>query len=170
MSIINRTIISDETVTDRIIFVDYEIHTGEVLRKRLTILPADDAMTKAIEYDPVVLKEMEQREVSNGVYLAEIGLSPDITVEHQLQNDYDRRVLGRLMTDINAHTIGNAYSFFQSVELRGGANAGQRSAYLEITVEDYAMIDDRFSNVNGVSWFLTDEKNMVWDILPETYE
>lgn len=170
MSITNRTIISDETVTDRIIFVDYEIHTGEILRKRLTILPADDAMTKAIEYDPVVLEEMQQREISYGVSLVESESSPDIVVEHQLQADYDRRVLGRMMMEVNIHYFLAAYPFFQAVELRGGANAIQRAAYLGIASTEYGEIDDRFSNASGVAWFVADEKNMIWQELPTVFE
>ena len=170
MSITNRIIIDDTAKATRHIVVDYYIHTGEILRKRLSIGLLDDAMTEAIAYDQNVLDEMARREVDYGVSLTAKDISPGITVEHQSQSDYDRRVLGRMMMEENIHYFLAAYSFFQAVELRGGANTNQRAAYLGITSIDYGLIDDRFSNVNGVAWFVTDEKNMIWPELPEVFE
>lgn len=171
MSITNRIIVDDSIQgANRIVQVDYYIHTGEILRKRLNMLATDDPMTEAIANDQNVLDEMVEREVGDAVANIVNGASLDIVSEHQLQADYDRRVLGRLMTETNSHIFGEAYTFFQAVESRGGANANQRASYLGITTDDYGMIDDRFSNVNGVNWFLTDEKNQVWDTLPEAFE
>jgi hypothetical protein len=31
-------------------------------------------------------------------------------------------------------------------------------------------MEDRFNNVNGVAWFLTDEKAQTWDEVPEGWE
>ena len=169
MSITSRIIIDDTAKATRHIVVDYYFHTDEVMRKRLSIGLTDDAMTEAIAYDSAVLDEMEQREVSYGVSLTNQGVSPDITVEHQPQADYDRRVLGRLMIESNIHYFLAGYSFFQAVELRGGANANQRAVYLGITSVEYSEIDSRFSNVNGVAWFVQDEKDMIWPELPEDY-
>ena len=170
MSITNRIIVDDTTSATRTIVVDYYIHTGEILRKRLSIGLTDDAMTEAIDYDQNVLDEMARREVGYGIGLTSAEISPDITVEHQDQADYDRRVLGRMMMVVNINYFLAAYAFFQAVELRGGANAIQRAAYLGITATEYGEIDDRFSNVSGVAWFVEDEKNMIWQELPEVFE
>lgn len=170
MSITSRVIVDDSTQTTRTIVVDYIFHTDEVIRKRFSIGLTDDAMTEAIANDQIVLDEMARHEIGTGMSLTEQLLSPEILVQHQEQADYDRRILGRMMMVEDAHQFYAAYPFFQAVEARGGANANQRAAYLGITSTDYGMIDDRFSNVSGIAWFLTDEKNMLWTELPTDFE
>ena len=169
MSITIRTIADDSTQATRHIVVDYTFHTGEILRKRFSIGLVDDAMTEAIAHDQEVLDEMARREVGAGLSLAEQGLSPEITVKHQPQADYDRRILGNMMLEINSHVFFAAYTFFQAVEGRGGSNANARASYLGIVKAVYDDIAARFSNVTGVAWILTDERNKVWTELTEVF-
>jgi len=96
-------------------------------------------------------------------------INPDKVPEHQTQADFDRRVLGRIMLIDDAHAIYAAYPMFQAVEGRGGANANQRASYLGISSSEYGLIAVRFNNVPGVAWFLEDEKNQIWNELPEVF-
>jgi hypothetical protein len=113
--------------------------------------------------------DLAQKEVSEAVLLAETGGNPDKVPEHQPQESFDRRVLGRMMTNSDAHQFYAAYPMFQAVEGRGGANANQRAVYLGISTAEYNAIAERFNNVSGVAWFLDDEKSQVWDGLPEAF-
>ena len=63
----------------------------------------------------------------------------------------------------------NGLVYFQAVEVRGGANAVQRSAYLGVPLSEYQLIAARFGDVQGVAFFLTDDKNQIWDTLPPEY-
>jgi hypothetical protein len=113
---------------------------------------------------------LADKEINDALYQAEILNNPDKVAIHQSQADFDRRVLGRLMQEENAHIVLAALPFFQAMELRGGANAGQRAAYLGVTTEDYNLVDNRFGDVQGVSFFLNDEKDQVWTDIHEGWE
>jgi len=170
MSVTTRNIIDDSVNHhgQRSISVDYILHTGEIIRKKLKLDVVDDANTVVIANDNLAITTAGFNEVNYAVKQSTMGEITKMAI-HQDQADFDRRVLGRMMIDENAHNLGNAYSFFQAVESRGGANANARATYLGISTDEYNEIDDRFSNVNGVTWFLNDEKDMVWDSLPGEY-
>jgi hypothetical protein len=109
-------------------------------------------------------------EVSKAVSDCELDISPEKVPDHLAQNDYDRRVLGQAMTFTDIHWFYAAYPLFTAMELRGGANAGQRAGYLGVDTTTYGQMEDRFNNVNGVAWFLTDEKAQTWPEVPEGWE
>ncbi len=108
-------------------------------------------------------------EVEAAISRAYDEINPDIVPAYQTQAEFDRRVLGRMMLITNANVFYAAYPMFQSMQSRGGANANQRAVYLGITLSDYKLIETRFNNVNGVAFFLTDQKNQIFDELPEIF-
>lgn len=116
-----------------------------------------------------ILDQLADKEIMDAVKKAELGLNPDKVSDHQTQAEFDRRVLGNIMTILDAHTVYAAYPFFQAVESRGGANAGQRATYLGIDSGTYSLIATRFNDVSGIAFFLNDAKSQVWDGLPEGY-
>lgn len=118
---------------------------------------------------PKVENSLAELEIKAALRKAAQDINPDAVPDHQAQNVFDRRVLYRAMLVKDAHMFYSMHQMFQAIESRGGANGGQRAAYLEITADEYTLIATRFGNVSGVSWFLTDEKNQIWSDLPENY-
>ena len=147
---------------------EYTDHLGKIWSVG-RILPTDanvdaDRLSLVLEVED----GLALAEIMEAVSRAENYLNPDkVPADHQLQANFDRRVLGRVMMLEDAHAVLAAYPMFQAMELRGGANANQRASYLSITLATYNQIDERFSNVNGIAWFLNDEKNQIWTELPE---
>ena len=136
------------------------------------LIVRDEAAAEADALSMYAQKEAQlaDMEVSKAVSDCELDISPEKVPDHLAQNDYDRRVLGQAMTFTDIHWFYAAYPLFTAMELRGGANAGQRAAYLGVDTTTYGQMEDRFNNVNGVAWFLTDEKAQTWDEVPEGWE
>ena len=177
------SIVSHETTEDAVqkngwrrVIYQFTDHLGGI-EERTKIVPAgfdDDADRLATV--PIIEDYLAEQEIitalnqAEGLYLNPDKVPPDHqpgATEEEQQANFDRRVLTRVMLLIDAHAVYAAYPMFQAMELRGGANANQRATYLGIDIAIYNQIDDRFSNVNGVGWFLADEKNQVWSELPE---
>jgi len=133
------------------------------------VLQGTDLDAYAVSIYTAIDDTLARREVSQSMALVRNEQPPTDTAEFQPQADYDRRVLGRCMTLDDASQFFAAYPFFQAVELRGGANDAARAAYLGVPTSEWQAIATRFNNVNGVSWFLTDEKEQTWDKLPGEY-
>ena len=116
---------------------------------------------------PGIELQQAEQEVGNAVIRAENGVSPDIVPDYQPQADYDRRALGQFMTLADVHHFNEGRVLFLAMEVRGGANAGQRAIYLGITSGIYSLIDDRFSDLAGAQTFILDNKNQQWNDIPE---
>jgi hypothetical protein len=111
---------------------------------------------------PVVEVGLDQKDLKNG--------GVERTPTEQAQADYDRRMLGLYMVETNAHTFLSGLDFFLAVESRGGANAGQRAAYLGVPLAEYNEVANRFGDVQGAAFFLNDDKNQVWDEVKPGWE
>ena len=119
---------------------------------------------------PQIEAQQANREMSEQFGVAERLENPDKVSIYSTQADFDRRLLGLVMTIENAAVFIVSIPFFQAMEIRGGANANQRAAYLGVTSGDYTLVDSRFGDVQGVQFFLDDEKNNVWPDVPEDWE
>lgn len=115
-------------------------------------------------------KQLAILEILEAVGNCSLGISPEKVADHQPQSDYDRRVLGEMMTTSDISSFHTAYPLFTAMELRGGANASQRAAYLGVDTISYGQMAARFNNVNGVAWFITDEKEQTWYKVPKAWE
>ncbi len=148
-------------------------HLGGVTRKGPKAAPGSWTETEyaadraALEQS--VLDLLARREIREAISQAENGNNPDKVPNHQTQAEFDRRLLGELMTVLDAHTFYAALPFFQAVESRGGANANQRASYLGIDRPTYDLIANRFGDVQGVAFFLDNAKGQVWEELPDGY-
>lgn len=172
MTIISQQIIGDRAQKDGRRYLRYEFTDhlgGKYIRGPKLVPPSFDADADLLTQVPVQEDDLANIEIQQAINNTTVGLNPDKVPDHQTQPDFDRRVLGRMMLIINSHVFYAAYPMFQAVELRGGANANQRAVYLGITTVDYNLIASRFNNVSGVAWFLNDEKNQIWDKLPEDF-
>ena len=174
MTIVSSDITKDASMSDgrrriEYVFVD---HLGkEIFRGPMRVEAGLDDVAHRLSLYTRIEDNQANQEITDAIQQAYMGFNPDkVPSDYQTQADFDRRVLGRMMMVEDAHAVRAAYQMFQAMELRGGANANQRASYLGVDVADYNLIDDRFSNVNGVSWFLDDEKNQIWTELPEGFD
>lgn len=161
------------SATEKLVTHYFEDQFGKIYQRGPLQVPITETETEYAIARASIQVEIEnalaKAEADNAVAQAENGVNPDKVPAYQPQSDYDRRVLGRAMTIVDAHHFFVIYSMFQAVESRGGANANQRASYLGISTTEYNQIASRFSNVSGVSWFLTDEKNQIWNELPDIF-
>ena len=145
----------------------YTFDTGLVLYWGPTFVPgATDVTALRTSLISQMEADAAETEIQEQVTVAEGLENPDKTAQYQTQADFDRRLLAHMMLVENAHHFYASYPFFQAVETRGGANANQRATYLGVTSVEYGQVEDRYNNVSGVSWFLTDEKNQIWTEYP----
>ena len=127
---------------------------------------AADRALSAIQAD---LSDVEL-ELQQAISDARSGLTVDRVPSFQTQVEFDRRLLGRLMMVSDVHAFHNSLPFFQAVQTRGGANSNARAAYLEITRDDYDLINARYGDTQGAAVFITDQKGQVWEDLPAVFE
>ena len=167
-------ITSSETVLNELqpngtrkVLFSYTFDTGWVTTYGpLFVAGATDVDALRLSLIPQIEHDAAIREIDTQFTIAENFQNPDKTAEYQQQADFDRRLLARMMQTPDVHVFYAGYPFFQAVESRGGANANQRATYLGVTSGEYGLVEDRYNNVNGVAWFLTDEKNQVWEEIP----
>lgn len=171
MSIESHTITtSPQSATRMNVAYVFTDHLSKTITVRKLVLNSLDTEADALDMYSGIEQSQADNEIVEAVGAAERWENPDKVAEYQSQSDFDRRVLGRLMTYLDAHIFYAGLPFFQAVELRGGANAGQRAAYLGVTTEEYTLVDNRFGDVQGISFFLDDDKNNVWDNIPQDWE
>jgi hypothetical protein len=136
--------------------------SGETVVTKL-VPYAFDTEADALSLYAQVEQQLADTEISEAIAVAEAYGNPETFPFHQTQADFDRRLLGRLMTYLDAHVVYAGLPFFQGVEIRGGANSIQRAAYLGVSSQDYSLVDSRFGDVQGIAFFLDDDKDQVWD-------
>lgn len=172
-------IISHQTIADGHLQVDGRRYIRHVFTDHLSntqpfpLRLVDGAWTEA-EYSAErvalvssVETRLAQQEVKDQIEIAIQGGNPDKVAEHQTQADFDRRFLGEAML-LDAQPFYNCKPVFDRVQTEG-ANANQRASYLGVTSAEYGLVDDRYNNVNGVAWFLNDEKGMQWVEINEAF-
>ena len=145
-------------------------HTSGTTTIKKLVSNTLDTEADALSMYSLIESQLADAEITEQVSAAERWENPDKVAEHQSQADFDRRLLGRLMTFLDAHVVLAGLPFFQAMELRAGANAGQRATYLGVTTDDYTLVDNRFGDVQGIQFFLDDDKSQVWNIPLEGWE
>lgn len=168
MSIVSHTITtspqSDTRINITVVFTD---HLGDTTTVRKQVPTDYDSEAWALSYYAVLDEQAASGEISEAFQNAENGINPDRVAVYQTQSEFDRRLLGRLMTveDVNVFYAG--LPFFQAVESRGGANANQRAIYLDVPRAEYDLVAARFGDVQGISFFLDDAKDAIWPDIPD---
>lgn len=151
----------------RVTLTDNNLVDHEIVAMPVKVLAIDDGSDRAA----VELQTQSDKEIRDAVKGAFAGVSPEtVTPIWNTQQEFDRRVIGRMMLVQDVHAFHTAITFFQGIESRGGANAGQRATYLGIIRADYDLIAARFGDSQGAAFFITDSKNQVWDELPPVFE
>ena len=152
-------------------YVTYEfVHdAGRVDRINKLVAQGFDTEADMLSMIPGLEASAADAEVSEAVSRAEAYQNPDQSAEYQPQPAYDRRVLGRCMMFVDVQAFYAALPMWQAMELRGGANANQRASYLGITRDDYDLMAARWGDVQGIGFFLDDDKTNIWIDLPEDF-
>jgi hypothetical protein len=143
-------------------------HTGKEYRQRYSAPTGWDTIAELALHAARIEEGIITSEAENAAHTVD-SIDIDITPVYQTQVEYDRRTLGYLMllTDNSKFLAG--LLFFQAVELRNGANAGQRAGNLGVLLEDYNEIADRFGDAQGSATFINDSKGQIWDELPAEF-
>ena len=168
MSIVSHELIYEAPNGNRVdVVYRFVDHLGVVIIEESRVDVGHDTETDMLARIPVIEARQAEQEVTIAVNTAEMGISPDIVPDYQLQSDYDRRALGQFMALADVHWFNEGRVLFLAMEARGGANANQRAVYLGITSGTYSEIDNRFSDLAGAQTFINDNKNQRWDDIPE---
>jgi hypothetical protein len=170
MSIISHVVTTTPQSSTRLNAVyTFTDHVGETVVVNKLVANAFDTDADALSMYARIEVQQAEQEVSEQFSVAERWLNPDKVPVYQTQPDFDRRLLGQLMTVEDVHVFSAGLPFFQAVESRGGANAGQRATYLGVILAEYDLVDGRFSDSQGVQFFIDDEKENRWEDIPEDW-
>lgn len=170
MSIVSHTVTTTPQSATRVNAVyTFTDHVGGTVVVRKLVANDFDMDADALSMYAQIEQQQADMEISEQLSVAERWINPDKVPVYQSQADFDRRLLGRLMTQRDVHTFSAGLPFFQAIELRGGANAIQRASYLGVIRADYDLVRARFGDSQGVQFFIDDEKNSVWPDVKETW-
>jgi hypothetical protein len=171
MAIISHTVTTSPQSATRVnVIYTFTDHVDETVTVNKLVANAFDTDADALSMYPQIEQQQADAEIGEQLAVAEQWINPDKVAVYQSQSDFDRRLLGRLMTQVDVHTFSAGLPFFQAVEGRGGANANQRATYLGVTSGDYTLVDNRFGDSQGAQSFIADEKNNVWESPLEGWE
>jgi hypothetical protein len=142
-------------------------HVGGKTILRVLRANGFDTEAEALGMYAGIEAQQASAEVSAAFSVAAQGSNPDRVAVYQEQADFDRRLLGLVMTLDNANTFLGAIDFFQAMEIRGGANAAQRATYLGVILDDYQLTETRFNQIMGTATVLEADQLRVWEELME---
>ena len=120
----------------------------------------DDAF--AIALYPTVNTNLGERELYIARDLVLTYQNPDAVTTYIDQTDFDRRLIGFIMTITDPHMVNACLPFWQAVQPRNGANASERAASLGVDIVEYNKVEDRFNLYFGASTFLANDLSAVW--------
>ena len=148
---------------------------GGLRKKRFTVVLTDNNLVDHVFISmPKQVPESDTGAATADGMLEQLKLGElkpeDATNQwNDTQAAYDRRTLGRAMLLTDVQEFYSYLPLFQAMEARGGANANQRAAYLGVSTTNYDLMAKRFSDVQGIAFFLDDEKNQIWTELPPEF-
>lgn len=143
-------------------YTDHQANTYDRGPKRI---PEGTNLTDLMEQERQLLfGELAEHEVNGYVAQAEAlspSFDPNFATQWNEVNDFDRRVLGYLMTypvDQIEYTLG----FWAATQSRGGANTGQRATFLGVPRAEYELVEDRYGLVQGLTTSLQTDRASIW--------
>jgi len=120
----------------------------------------DDAF--AITLYPSINNLLGEQEFIAATDLIDHYQNPDTITTYLSQVDFDRRLLGYIMTVQDCHKVNACLPFWQAVQPRNGSNATERAATLGVSESEYDQVAARMNDYFGVSTFLSDDIAAVW--------
>jgi len=106
--------------------------------------------------------QLAERELEIAKELIGQRQNPDTITTYMNQVEFDRRLLGYIMTLVDCHQINACLPFWSAVQPRNGNNTAQRASNLGVVQAEYEQVEDRFNLYFGASTFLTDDLAAVW--------
>jgi len=115
--------------------------------------------------------QLASNELSEAYNKIENRENPDkAPPDHNTQVDFDRKVLGYIMTVQDPHRVNACLPFWQAVQPRNGNNRAQRIANLGVPDTEYDEVAARMDDYFGVSTFLSDDLVAIWPEVKEAWE
>lgn len=121
----------------------------------------DDAF--AIALYPTINEMLGERELDIARDLIDRYQDPDTLTTYISQVDFDRRLLGYIMTVVDPHKVNACSTFWQNVQPRNGANATARATNLGVSQAEYNQVENRLNAYFGASTFLSNDLSAIWD-------
>ena len=171
MSIVSHTVTTSPQSSTRMNAVYwFTDHIGGVTVVNKLVANEFDTNSDALSMYPQIEIQLANDEIYHQFSIAENGENPDINSVHSIQATFDRKLLGLVMTLSNAQIFLGSLLFYQALELRGGANSGQRAIYLGVALEDFQLVETRFNQIMGAETILNADEERVWDDPMEGWE
>jgi hypothetical protein len=155
--------------------IHFEKPWKDIVKRRYQVTLLDNNSTEHVVITSAVKVDSSDDGASVGQQVlqeykdVELSEKDITTLWNDTQADYDRRALGRAMNLTDTHEFYSFLPLFQAMEGRGGANAIQRAAYLGVSIENYNLMATRFGDVQGIAFFLDNEKDQIWDTIPQEF-
>ena len=171
MSIVSHSIVtSPQSSTRMSVTYTFTDHVGKTVAIQKLVPNNFDTNADALFMYPYIEAQQASMEVASAASIASVGMNPDRVAVYQDQADFDRRVLGVVMTVANAQLFLGSLPFYQALEVRGGANAAARAAYLGVPQTEFQLVETRFNQIMGTKVVLDADQDRVWDGLLEGWE
>ena len=133
-----------------------------LVRKLLPIGTDFDA--DALSMYPQIEAQLASAELSEAYNKVDNRQNPDkVPPDHNTQVDFDRKVLGYIMTVQDPHQVNACLPFWQAVQPRNGANSTVRATNLGVPQAEYDQVEDRLNAYFGASTFLSNDLSAIWD-------
>lgn len=146
----------------------YNSQLVATVRKLLPI--GFDTNADALSMYAQIWEGLQSEEISEAFAKVDNREDPDYVAVYNTQPDFDRRVLGYIMTREDPHKVNACLPFWSAAQSRNGNNAAQRAAALGVTSTEYELVADRMNSMFGVSSFLADDLVNMWPEVREDWE
>lgn len=169
MSIVSHTVTttpqSDTRMTVTYTFVDHL--GGETIVTKL--VPNDfDTEADALSMYAQIEYQQAENELGEAIEKIERYENPDKVTDFMDQVEFDRRLLGHIMTIRDCHMVNACLPFWSAVQPRNGNNKAQRANNLGVSTSEYDLVADRLNSTIGASSYLVNDLASVWEgILPD---
>jgi len=130
-----------------------------------------DFNADALSMYPQIQSHFEDQEYSEAINKIDNRENPDkAPTDHLAQVDFDRKVLGYMMTVQDPHKLNACLPFWQAVQPRNGASKAARIANLAVPETEYDELEARMNLYFGVATFLSDDLAAIWPEVKEAWE
>jgi hypothetical protein len=145
---------------------------GEVVYSVRKLLPIGfDTDSDALSMYDQVWESLQGQEMGEAYEKAENRQNPDLVPSvYNPQVDFDRKLLGYVMTIEDPHKLNACLPFWQAVQPRNGNNRAQRIANLGVPDTEYDEVAARFNDYFGVATFLSNDLSAIWPEVKEAWE
>jgi len=152
-------------------YVTWTATNGDEIKAEYLLTTGTDVDALALSRYPQIQSQFEGQEYGEAINKIDNRENPDkAPTDHLAQVDFDRKVLGYMMTVEDPHKLNACLPFWQAVQPRNGNNRAQRIANLGVPDTEYDEIADRMIAYFGAATFLSDDLAAIWPQVKEAWE